>query len=229
MYIYIVTFVGLITMLFGSITALKQWDLKGILAYSTISQLGMIMAMVGIGGGYAQHQQDAIASVYVFVLFGALFHLMNHAIFKCALFMGVGILDHEAGSRDIRILSGMRQLFPKMNLVMTIAALSMAGVPFLNGFLSKEMFLDALTQTGQLSQFSLISMIAIVFVGVIASVFTFTYALYMVKEVFWTKYDSKVFTKKNIHEPWLFSLPSLILMVLVPVIFLYQIYLGRGL
>lgn len=196
MYIYIVTFVGLITMLFGSITALKQWDLKGILAYSTISQLGMIMAMVGIGGGYAQHQQDAIASIYVFVLFAALFHLMNHAIFKCALFMGVGILDHEAGSRDIRILSGMRQLFPKMNLVMTIAALSMAGIPFLNGFLSKEMFLDALTQTGQLSQFSLISMIAIVFVGVIASVFTFTYALYMVKEVFWTKYDSKVFTKK---------------------------------
>ncbi len=51
--------------------------------------------------------------------------------------MGVGILDHEAGSRDIRILSGMRQLFPKMNLIMTIAALSMAGVPFLNGFLSK--------------------------------------------------------------------------------------------
>ena len=90
------------------------------------------------------------------------------------------------------------------------------------------MFLDALTQTGQLSQFSLISMIAIVFVGVIASVFTFTYALYMVKEVFWTKYDSKVLLK-NIHEPWLFSLPSLILMVLVPVIFLYQIYLGRGL
>ena len=90
------------------------------------------------------------------------------------------------------------------------------------------MFLDALTQTGQLSQFSLISMISIVFVGVIASVFTFTYALYMVKEVFWTKYDSKVLLK-NIHEPWLFSLPSLILMVLVPVIFLYQIYLGRGL
>ncbi len=111
---------------------------------------------------------------------------------------------------------------------MTIAALSMAGVPFLNGFLSKEMFLDALTQTGQLSQFSLISMIAIVFVGVIASIFTFTYALYMVKEVFWTKYDSKVFTKKNIHEPWLFSLPSLILMVLVPVIFFVPNIFGKG-
>lgn len=103
-----------------------------------------------------------------------------------------------------------------------------AYLHFLNGFLSKEMFLDALTQTGQLSQFSLISMIAIVFVGVIASIFTFTYALYMVKEVFWTKYDSKVFTKKNIHEPWLFSLPSLILMVLVPVIFFVPNIFGKG-
>ncbi len=103
-----------------------------------------------------------------------------------------GILDHEkAGSKGYTNFKRMCQLFPKMNLVMTIAALSMAGVPFLNGFLSKEMFLDALAQTGQLSQFSLISMIAIVFVGVIASIFTFTYALYMVKEVFWTKYDSK--------------------------------------
>ncbi len=71
-------------------------------------------------------------------------------------------------------------------------------------------------------------MIAIVFVGVIASIFTFTYALYMVKEVFWTKYDSKVFTKKNIHEPWLFSLPSLILMVLVPVNLFCAKYIWEG-
>lgn len=113
LYIYIVTIVGLTTMLFGSITALKQWDLKGILAYSTISQLGMIMTLVGIGGGFAQHPHDELTTIYSFTLFAALFHLMNHAIFKCALFMGVGILDHEAGSRDIRILSGMRHLFPK--------------------------------------------------------------------------------------------------------------------
>ena len=89
----------------------------------------------------------------------------------------------------------MRQLFPKMNLVMTIAALSMAGIPFLNGFLSKEMFLDALTQTGQLSQFSLISMIAIVFVGVIASVLH-SHMHFTWLKVFWTKYDSKVLLKK---------------------------------
>ncbi|MBZ6433930.1 MAG: Na+/H+ antiporter Mnh2 subunit A, partial [Acinetobacter pittii] len=98
-YIYIVTFVGLITMLFGSLTALRQYDLKGILAYSTISQLGMMMSMVGIGGGYAQHPSDSLTEFYVLVLFAGLFHLMNHAIFKCALFMGVGIIDHEAGTR----------------------------------------------------------------------------------------------------------------------------------
>lgn len=55
---------------------------------------------------------------------------MNHAIFKCALFMGVSIIDHESGTRDIRSLNGMRHVFPKMHIVMLLAALSMAGVPF---------------------------------------------------------------------------------------------------
>lgn len=96
-YIYIVTFVGLITMIFGSVTALRQYDLKGILAYSTISQLGMIMSMVGLGGGIAQHSSGPMAETYTLILFAGLFHLMNHAIFKCALFMGVGIIDHEVG------------------------------------------------------------------------------------------------------------------------------------
>ena len=205
-YIYIVTFVGLITMLFGSLTALRQYDLKGILAYSTISQLGMMMSMVGIGGGYAQHPSDSLTEFYVLVLFAGLFHLMNHAIFKCALFMGVGIIDHEAGTRDIRYLNGMRKLFPKMHIAMLIAALSMAGVPFLNGFLSKEMFFDALVKASHLEQFGIMLTVIVVAIGVIASIFTFTYALYMVKETFWGKFNTTYFTKKDIHEPWLFSI-----------------------
>ena len=80
-YIVIVTFVGLITMIFGSVTALRQYDLKGILAYSTISQLGMIMSMVGLGGGVAQHSSGPMAETYTLILFAGLFHLMNHAIF----------------------------------------------------------------------------------------------------------------------------------------------------
>ena len=127
-YVYIVTFVGLITMLFGSLTALRQYDIKGILAYSTISQLGMIMSMVGIGG--AMHNLRSFVRVLRISPFAGLFHLMNHAIFKCALFMGVGIIDHESGTRDIRSLNGMRHVFPKMHIVMLLAALSMAGSHF---------------------------------------------------------------------------------------------------
>lgn len=218
-YIYIVTFVGLITMIFGSVTALRQYDLKGILAYSTISQLGMIMSMVGLGGGIAQHSSGPMAETYTLILFAGLFHLMNHAIFKCALFMGVGIIDHEAGTRDIRRLSGMRKFFPKMNLVMTPAALSMAGVPLLNGFLSKEMFFDSLVSAIELQQFGLTLTIIVVAIGVIASIFTFVYAVYMLKETYWGEFDEKKVPKKHIHEPWLFSLPAIILMVMIPIIF----------
>ncbi|MEX6330013.1 DUF4040 family protein [Staphylococcus haemolyticus] len=218
-YIYIVTFVGLITMIFGSVTALRQYDLKGILAYSTISQLGMIMSMVGLGGGIAQHSSGPMAETYTLILFAGLFHLMNHAIFKCALFMGVGIIDHETGTRDIRRLSGMRKFFPKMNLVMTLAALSMAGVPLLNGFLSKEMFFDSLVSAIELQQFGLTLTIIVVAIGVIASIFTFVYAVYMLKETYWGEFDEKKVPKKHIHEPWLFSLPAIILMVMIPIIF----------
>ncbi|OFB51919.1 cation:proton antiporter [Staphylococcus haemolyticus] len=218
-YIYIVTFVGLTTMIFSSVTALRQYDLKGILAYSTISQLGMIMSMVGLGGGIAQHSSGPMAETYTLILFAGLFHLMNHAIFKCALFMGVGIIDHEAGTRDIRRLSGMRKFFLKMNLVMTLAALSMAGVPLLNGFLSKEMFFDSLVSAIELQQFGLTLTIIVVAIGVIASIFTFVYAVYMLKETYWGEFDEKKVPKKHIHEPWLFSLPAIILMVMIPIIF----------
>ncbi|MCJ1657017.1 DUF4040 family protein [Staphylococcus sp. NRL 16/872] len=218
-YIYAVTFVGLITMMFGSITALRQYDLKGILAYSTISQLGMIMSMVGLGGGIAQHPTGPMAEIYTLILFAGLFHLMNHALFKCALFMGVGIIDHESGTRDIRRLSGMRKYFPKMNLAMTLAALSMAGVPFLNGFLSKEMFFDSLVKTIKLEQFGLPLTILVVALGVIASIFTFVYATYMLKETYWGDFDEREVPKKHIHEPWLFSLPAIILMIMLPIIF----------
>ena len=167
----------------------------------------------------AQHSSGPMAETYTLILFAGLFHLMNHAIFKCALFMGVGIIDHEAGTRDIRRLSGMRKFFPKMNLVMTLAALSMAGVPLLNGFLSKEMFFDSLVSAIELQQFGLTLTIIVVAIGVIASIFTFVYAVYMLKETYWGEFDEKKVPKKHIHEPWLFSLPAIILMVMIPIIF----------
>ncbi|HWW48307.1 MAG TPA: monovalent cation/H+ antiporter subunit A [Xanthobacteraceae bacterium] len=122
----IVVSVGVSTLLLGAYLAIFQQDLKGLLAYSTISHLGLITLLLGLGSPLA-----AVAAV---------FHIMNHATFKASLFMAAGIMDHETGTRDIRRLSGLYRFMPVTATLAMVAAAAMAGVPLLNGFLSKEMF-----------------------------------------------------------------------------------------
>ncbi|WP_262268894.1 monovalent cation/H+ antiporter subunit A [Microvirga yunnanensis] len=123
---YIVVSAGLCTLLLGSYAAIFQQDLKGLLAYSTISHLGLITLLLGLS--------SPLATV------AAIFHTINHATFKASLFMAAGIIDHESGTRDIRRLSGLFRLMPITATLAMVAAAAMAGVPLLNGFLSKEMF-----------------------------------------------------------------------------------------
>ncbi len=122
-----VTSVGLVTLIAGAWAAIFQQDLKGMLAYSTISHLGLIVLLLGLG--------SPLATV------AAIFHTVNHATFKASLFMAVGIIDHETGTRDLRRLSGLYRFMPITATLAMVAAAAMAGVPLLNGFLSKEMFL----------------------------------------------------------------------------------------
>ncbi len=122
----IVTLTGLATMLFGAYFALLKTDLKGLLAFSTVSHLGLITMLLGLGSTGA--------------VIAALFHILNHATFKAGLFMIAGIIDHETGCRDMRKLSGLRKAMPFTMVLAVITAASMAGIPFFNGFLSKEMF-----------------------------------------------------------------------------------------
>ncbi len=129
----IVATTGLVTMLLGATIALFKDDLKALLAFSTVSHLGLITMLLGIGTPEA-----AVVAV---------FHILNHASFKAALFMSAGIIDHVAHTRDIRRLGGLRTLMPITFAFSTIAALSMAGIPPLNGFLSKEMMLEEASQT----------------------------------------------------------------------------------
>ncbi|WP_439109357.1 monovalent cation/H+ antiporter subunit A [Lentibacter sp.] len=129
----IVTSAGLITMVLGAVIALFKHDLKALLAFSTVSHLGLITMLLGTGTAFG-----AMA---------AMFHILNHATFKAALFMSAGIIDHEAHTRDIRRLGGLRKLMPVTFVIATLAALSMAGIPLLNGFLSKEMMLEEATHT----------------------------------------------------------------------------------
>lgn len=129
----IVTSAGLITMVLGAVVALFKHDLKALLAFSTVSHLGLITMLLGTGTAFG-----AMAAV---------FHILNHATFKAALFMTAGIIDHETHTRDIRRLGGLRHLMPITFVIATLAALSMAGIPYLNGFLSKEMMLEESTKT----------------------------------------------------------------------------------
>ncbi|SMO70641.1 hydrogen gas-evolving membrane-bound hydrogenase subunit E [Propioniciclava tarda] len=116
--------VGLLTAVYGATLALRRHDLKELLAYSTVSQLGFLVATIGVGTGYA--------------LVGAVVHVVAHALFKSALFMSVGLIDHSAGTRDLRRLSGLRRSMPATAVLLSVAAASMAGLPPLFGFVSKE-------------------------------------------------------------------------------------------
>ena len=134
----IVATTGMVTMVFAACVALFKDDLKGLLAYSTISHLGFLTMLFGIGTPMA-----ALVGV---------FHIINHATFKAALFLNAGIVDHEAGTRDIKRLGGLFGLMPIAGTLALVAGLSMAGVPPLNGFISKEMMLYEAADTVWLGQ-----------------------------------------------------------------------------
>jgi multicomponent K+:H+ antiporter subunit A len=125
---WMVAGVGLTTMVVGAFLANLAQDLKGLLAYSTVSHLGLIVTLLGFG------TQGAVVA--------AVFHILNHALFKAALFMTAGIVDHETGTRDLRRLGGLRRVMPLTAVLVFAASASMAGLPPLNGFLSKELFLE---------------------------------------------------------------------------------------
>ena len=121
-----VSTVGMATLLVGAFIAIFQHDVKGLLAYSTISHLGLITLLLGL--------DSPLATV------AAIFHIMNHATFKASLFMAAGIVDHECGTRDMRRINGLWRVMPITATLAMTAAAAMAGVPLLNGFISKEMF-----------------------------------------------------------------------------------------
>ncbi|MAS24520.1 MAG: monovalent cation/H+ antiporter subunit A [Oceanospirillaceae bacterium] len=177
----VVSIVGLSTLLLGAYTALFKHDLKGLLAYSTISHLGLITLLFGLDTRMA-----AIAAV---------FHIINHAVFKASLFMAAGIIDHESGSRDMRQLNGLWKYMPYTATLAMVAAASMAGVPLLNGFLSKEMlFAETLHQTTLGSLSWLIPVLATV-----GGALAVAYSLRFIHDVFFN--GEPINLPKTPHEP----------------------------
>ncbi|GGI05234.1 hydrogen gas-evolving membrane-bound hydrogenase subunit E [Egicoccus halophilus] len=150
--------VGMGTALFGAVVATKQNDLKALLAYSTISQLGLMVGIIGIGTFYA--------------LAAASLHVLAHALYKAALFMTVGIVDHEAGTRDLRRLGGLRRTLPLTALAGGLAAASMAGIPPLLGFVSKEEIFAAFLEANDPAWLGVVGIV----LAVLASIGTVAYS-----------------------------------------------------
>ena len=166
-WMWTVGIVGLCSLLLGAYAAIFQHDLKGLLAYSTISHLGLITVLLGLN--------SALAAV------AAVFHILNHATFKASLFMAAGVIDHESGTRDIRRLNGLYRFMPITATLAMVAAAAMAGVPLLNGFLSKEMFFaESLTVEGPVETLNR----ALRFIAVLWGMFSVAYSLRFIHGVF---------------------------------------------
>ena len=178
---FVVSGAGLATQLFASYVALFRHDLKGLLAYSTVSHLGLITLLFGLGTPLGE--------------IAAVFHIINHAVFKASLFMAAGIVDHETGTRDMRRLSGLARYMPWTAALATIAAGAMAGVPLLNGFLSKEMFFAETLQVQWLGPWYWIMPVA----ATLAGIFTVAYSTRFVHDVFFGPAPQGL--PKAPHEP----------------------------
>ncbi|MFY2763241.1 monovalent cation/H+ antiporter subunit A [Arenimonas sp. MALMAid1274] len=194
LFLYVVSGVGAVTLLVGSWHAIFQHDTKGLLAYSTISHLGLITLLLGLSTPLA--------------VVAALFHIINHATFKASLFMAAGIIDHETGTRDMRRLGGLRRLLPMTSALAIVASLAMAGIPLLNGFLSKEMFFaEALAIKGHDALRTLVALAALLF-----AIFGMAYSLRFVHDTFFGEGPRDV--KREVHEAPLFMRVPVGLLVL---------------
>ncbi len=180
----IVASTGLLTMVFAAFVAIFKHDLKGLLAYSTVSHLGLVTFLIGLGS-----QMAAVAAV---------FHILNHACFKAALFMSAGIVDHETGTRDMRKLGGLMALMPVVGTLALVAAAAMAGIPPFNGFISKEMMLEQALHGGTPLWGSLGGLVPVL--ATLGGLFSMAYSLRLVHDVFFNG-PPKDLPVPHPHEP----------------------------
>lgn len=183
---------GLFTAAFGAMTAVTRDDLKELLAYSTMSQLGLLVATVGIGTDAA--------------LTAAIVHTIAHACFKAALFMSVGIVEHESGTRSYSELRVIRTNMPVTKTLVVIAATSMAGIPLLFGFVSKEGLIEAALAAPFGDHINVIITAGVV----LTSMFTFVYSFKYIIGVFGARKNAEV--EKHVAEaaPSFWIIPALL-------------------
>ncbi|MGG7103250.1 Na+/H+ antiporter subunit A [Rhodococcus sp. 24CO] len=165
---------GLLSMILAGWRAMRAYDLKLVLAFGTVSQLGFMMVLVGLGT-----RDAALAGMTMVVA---------HAMFKAALFMVVGIIDHTTGTRDLRKLAHLGKTAPALAIIAALAAASMAGLPPLLGFVGKEAALESVLETDVLGHWSSIAVITVIVLG---SILTVGYSIRFIWGAFGRKTLSK--------------------------------------
>src|SRR6201995_4848446 len=188
----LILWLGAITNIFSSLVGLFQQDIKKVIAYSTMSQLGMMVIAVGL-------------SSYNI----ALFHLINHAFYKALLFLGAGAVIHAVGdNQDFRKYGGLRQFLSLTYSVILIASLSLVAFPFMTGFYSKDFILES-----AYGQFYF-SSIVVYFIATIGAMFTTLYSVKVLYLTFLANPNGPMVNYKHAHEGDIFmSLPLMILAV----------------
>jgi multicomponent Na+:H+ antiporter subunit A len=210
-WLILVSGTGMITMVMAGFMAFRQTDIKAILAYSTISQLAYLMTMYG----YSTAENPGLGFA------AATFHLLNHSTFKATLFLVAGIVAHETGTRDIRKLGGLRKEMPKTFIVAVIAAASMAGVPPLNGFLSKEMFYESSLEIGELIGGPWAYIFPVV--ALLGGVFTLMYSIRLIDGIFLRERTHDKDVPHHVHEaPFVMLAPAFVLVALIIFFGLYS-------
>ncbi|MBN2460466.1 MAG: NADH/ubiquinone/plastoquinone (complex I) [Candidatus Cloacimonetes bacterium] len=199
----IITVLGTLSMVIGGLLAIGQWDIKRLLAYSSISQVGYIILGVGIGMLILSRQGNtAVASL---AIIGGIFHLLNHSVFKSLLFLSAGAVEFRTGERNMKKLGGLAEVLPVTSSTSMIASLSISGLPPFNGFFSKLLIIIAAVQAG----YYLLALLA-----VIISIVTIGYFMKMQKFTFFNR--SRVFWQdRNIREvPFVMCFSMIILALL---------------
>lgn len=138
---------GVISMVVGAFLMVGQWDLKRLLAYSSISHMGYVVLAVGVGAEFLA-KEGPTSAVAQLAIFGGLFHLVNHAAFKSLLFLTSGAIEYATGTRHLKELGGLSKRMPVTSFCCRVASLSIAGVPPFNGFWSKLIIIIAVVQAG---------------------------------------------------------------------------------
>jgi multicomponent Na+:H+ antiporter subunit D len=190
-----ITTLGILSMIIGSLLAIGQWDIKRMLAYSSISQIGYII--MGLGIGLMILTSGGNKTIAALSIFGGLFHLVNHAVFKGLLFLSAGAVEYRTGIRDLNKLGGLSGKMPVTSSSSLIASLSISGMPPFNGFFSKLVIIIAAIQ----AHYYWLAAIAI-----IISIITLAYFLKLQKNTFYGKASDKINNIKEVPFTMCFSM-----------------------